>query len=185
MRICVADITGSFEVIFQILGRKTEKLTLEKILSKQHLLKICCFWNCFFQCWLFPSKVLKYYFRVAGEVTYTNTHKLRQWIRVSFRFMMISVIRETMSWIPHINKTYWSTWHIKFKIRVNLPFAMSWFMRICVGDFTGSSEVIFQILGRKKKKKKVNIGKNNFKKTNIFFIQKRRRVETHLKKSTE
>jgi len=44
-------------------------------------------------------------------------------------------------------------------------------MRICVGDLTGSSEVIFQILGRKKERKKVNIGITSSKnKTNISFI---------------
>ena len=63
---------------------------------------------------------------------------------------------------------------------------MSWFMRICVGDLTGSSEVIFQILGRKKKEKKSTLEKQ-FSKKQIYFLswQKRRRVETHLKKSTE
>jgi len=55
-------------------------------------------------------------------------------------------------------------------------------MRICVGDLTGSSEVIFQILGRKKERK-INIGKTISKKQ-IYFLswQKRRRVDTHLKK---
>ena len=62
---------------------------------------------------------------------------------------------------------------------------MSWFMRICVGDLTGSSEVIFQILGRKKKEKKVNIGIIISKKQIYLLMwQKRRRVETHFKKST-
>ena len=47
---------------------------------------------------------------------------------------------------------------------------MSWFMRICVGDLTGSSEVIFQILGRKKKEeKKVNMGKTIYKKNKYTF----------------
>ena len=46
---------------------------------------------------------------------------------------------------------------------------MSWFMRICVGDLTGSSEVIFQILGRKKKKKKSQHWKNNLQKNKYTF----------------
>ena len=65
---------------------------------------------------------------------------------------------------------------IKFKFRVN--FAMFWFMRICVGDLTGSSEVIFQILGRKKeKKKKSQHWNNNFKKQNKYIFYRGRNVE--------
>ena len=49
---------------------------------------------------------------------------------------------------------------------------MSWFMRICVGDLTGSSEVIFQILGRKKKEEKSQHGKNNLQKKQIYFLSR-------------
>ena len=64
---------------------------------------------------------------------------------------------------------------------------MSWFMRICVGDLTGSSEVIFQILGRKKERKKVNIEITSIKKKYIIYrgrdkFKKKDRVVNETKK---
>jgi hypothetical protein len=51
-------------------------------------------------------------------------------------------------------------------------------MRICVGDITCSSEVIFQILGRKKKKEKESQHwNNNFKKQNKYIFYRGRNVE--------
>ena len=51
---------------------------------------------------------------------------------------------------------------------------MFWFMRICLGDLTGSSEVIFQILGKKKKNQHRH---NNFKKQNKYIFYRGRNVE--------